>query len=263
MPGILQKTTQSPSTIAGLNIKSGKYTVRFAQGRNEVEEALRLRFRVFNLEMGKGYTRSYFDFLDEDEFDRYCHHLVVVENSTQEVVGTYRLQDVNTAEQGRGFYTASEFAIHLFPSRILLNAIELGRACIEKSHRNSRVLYLLWKGIAQYAQLMGMRYLFGCCSLNTMEAEEAWTVFRQLKRGDHLHPDYHILPSPKFRCLKPDAEAKSDTPVMLPQLFELYLKLGAKVCSPPALDKAFQTTDFLILLDLEQLSTQTKNLFFK
>ena len=38
--------------------------------------------------------------------------------------------------------------------------------------------------------------------------------------------------------------------VKLPRLFSTYLGIGAKVCSPPAIDRRFKTIDFLVMLDI-------------
>jgi putative hemolysin len=42
----------------------------------------------------------------------------------------------------------------------------------------------------------------------------------------------------------------------LPSLIRGYLRLGAVVCGPPALDREFGTTDFFILLDMQNLSNE-------
>jgi len=39
------------------------------------------------------------------------------------------------------------------------------------------------------------------------------------------------------------------------------LRLGAVVCGPPALDRAFGTADFLLLLDMHKLSAEYLNRF--
>ncbi len=49
--------------------------------------------------------------------------------------------------------------------------IELGRACVQRQHRNLVVLGLLWKGIADYAKERGGRYLIGCSSLTSQDAK--------------------------------------------------------------------------------------------
>ena len=38
-----------------------------------------------------------------------------------------------------------------------------------------------------------------------------------------------------------------------PKLLRAYLAIGAKICSAPAIDRAFKTIDFLTLLDLHTL----------
>ena len=45
-----------PWAIPDLSLKSGPYRARFARHRSEIEAAQRLRFQVFNLELGEGLT---------------------------------------------------------------------------------------------------------------------------------------------------------------------------------------------------------------
>jgi putative hemolysin len=42
--------------------------------------------------------------------------------------------------------------------------------------------------------------------------------------------------------------------VKIPKLLRAYLSVGAKICGPPAIDRAFKTIDFLTLADLEDVS---------
>ena len=68
---------------------------------------------------------------------------------------------------------------------------------------------------------------------------------------------------PEFECLSKVSGITYEQDIKLPQLFRLYIDVGAKICSPPALDKAFKTIDFLVLLDIDELTEQTRTLFFK
>ena len=52
-------------------------------------------------------------------------------------------------------------------------------------------------------------------------------------------------------------EEKAD----IPKLLRAYLTVGAKICGPPALDRHFQTIDFLTFMDLETLSPATRARF--
>jgi putative hemolysin len=42
----------------------------------------------------------------------------------------------------------------------------------------------------------------------------------------------------------------------IPSLLNSYLKVGAKVCGTPALDKSFKCIDFLTLLDVSEMQKQ-------
>jgi putative hemolysin len=43
----------------------------------------------------------------------------------------------------------------------------------------------------------------------------------------------------------------------LSPLFSSYLRLGAKVCGGPALDREFGVTDYLVVLDLRDVDSRT------
>lgn len=247
---------------ANFEVSSGKYTVRLAKNRQEVASALRLRFHVFNIELGEGLEESFVSQMDEDKYDQYCDHLIVIEINTSKVIGTYRVQDNESAEFGEGFYTANEFKINSFPELILNDAFELGRACIDREHRNGRVLFLLWRGLAKYMILSEKRFLFGCCSITSQNPSEGRAYYTYLQNNDFMHLEYLVDVKDEYLCDSVGHEDFTEA-IKLPQLFQLYLDVGCKVCSPPALDRQFKTIDFLILLDLETISEQTRVLFLK
>lgn len=49
--------------------------------------------------------------------------------------------------------------------------------------------------------------------------------------------------------------------VAIPKLLRAYLTIGAKVCGTPALDREFQTIDFLTLLDWEAMLAAARERF--
>ena len=87
------------------------FEVRIATGPREIEQAQRLRFEVFNLELNKGLRSSYDRGLDVDEFDPYCDHLIVRDVRSADVVGTYRLLRGSAARRNIGFYSEKEFEL--------------------------------------------------------------------------------------------------------------------------------------------------------
>lgn len=244
-------------------VTSDKYVVQLAETEKDMREAQSLRYRVFNLELGEGLERSHENQLDEDKYDFQCDHLMVIERDSDEVVGTYRMQTYKAAQKHHGFYTADEFDLSVLADDILDQSVEVGRACIHKGHRNGRVLYLLWRGIAEYMKLTSSRYLFGCCSITSVDPEKGWITMDYLCQKGHVHNKYHINTKPDFHCAETERNVKAWQEIKLPQLFRLYLDMGAKVLSKPALDKEFKTIDYLMLLDVNELDERSKTLFFK
>jgi putative hemolysin len=238
-----------------------RYIVRFVRNAEELDAVLKLRFEVFNLELGEGLESSFLTRRDLDEFDDVCHHLIVIERVTGKIIGTYRMQTFEMA-RARGFYTGTEFDLSQMPEEIIENAVELGRACIAKTHRNGRVLFLLWRGLAMYMSFHHKRFLFGCCSLTSQDPVEGKAVMSNLVENGHVRPDLDIQPLPDFACYDENVKFEKHFQVKIPRLFRIYLDYGAKVCGPPAIDRRFKTIDYLVLLDLATLDRKTYMMFF-
>lgn len=235
-----------------------QYAVRLAHSPGEIQAAQTLRFQVFNLELNEGLDHSYATGLDADPFDAVCDHLIVEHVSSREIVGTYRLQTGTSAKKNLGYYCEQEFHFAAYePWRNQL--VELGRACVDRQHRNLFVLGLLWKGIADYASQRGGRYLIGCSSLTTQEPSAGASAYTELCRKHLAPPQWRTAPLPSHEC---PLHEVTEEPVSIPKLLRAYLAVGANICGPPALDRQFKTVDFLTLLDIEALSVSTRARFF-
>jgi putative hemolysin len=237
------------------------YRVRFASDEPDRERLFRMRFEVFNLELGEGLAESTATGLDRDPFDEQCDHLIVEEVASGRAVGTYRLQVAEMAHAGRGFYSATEFDLDALPPGVLDDSVELGRACIERPHRNKKVLFLLWRGLAAYALWNGRNYFLGCSSLTSQDPQEGLRCYDHLVREGLVHPDVHVPPLSGYACVV-DGHRDTGQPYELPALFGTYLRYGAKLCGPPAIDRYFGTIDFLTLLDLRRTPARVFGMFF-
>lgn len=249
-----------PQCLPDAVLTAGRYVVRFARAPGELDQVLRLRYQVFNLELGEGLDESHITERDEDELDARFHHLVITESRSRRVVGTYRMQTAQMAGTLGGFYTAGEFDLSTFPAQVVADSVEIGRACVARDHRNGRVLHLLWRGLAAYLDWNRKRYLFGCCSLTSQDPALGLATLRRLETGGYLHPELRVSPLPTTRCTVFPGESLPEPHI--PALFQAYLNLGALVCGPPALDRLFRTIDFLVLLDVERLSPRVFRSFF-
>src|SRR5690349_3058449 len=85
-----------------------RYSLLVANGNEEVVAAQRLRYQVFAEEMGAK-LNSLEPGLDVDYFDEFCDHLVVRDDNTGEIVGTYRMLPPDRAVRAGKLYSDSEF----------------------------------------------------------------------------------------------------------------------------------------------------------
>ncbi len=273
-------TSEKPTaTSSQVHADVGRYRLRLAQDAHDREAACRLRFKVFNIELGEGLESSYETGLDIDRFDTVCEHLIVEDQTSGRVVGTYRMQSGETAARHLGYYSEQEFNLNPYEP-LRPGILELGRASIDREHRTPEVLMLLWRGIAQYATGMGLRYLLGCSSLNSNVPAEGWQMYGQLQHF-RVSPEFETVPTAAYACpeeLKlrgaqpfysprdrstPEGfnSALAPTAVKVPKLLKTYLAIGARIAAPPAWDREFRSIDFLTLLDLKILSAAARSRF--
>src|SRR5437588_9103060 len=121
-----------------------RFRVGLAQSLEDLVECQRLRYLVFNCELGEGLDISTLAGLDRDPFDLICDHLMVHDAATNHLVGTYRMQTGYRAKGNLGYY--SEQLFDLAPFEPLRGEIlELGRACVRQGYRHTTALFMLWK----------------------------------------------------------------------------------------------------------------------
>jgi len=251
-----------PPTVEGIPAtvtSAGRYLMRFARTADELDRILRLRYQVFNLELNEGLDAAHATGRDEDDFDRRFHHLLIEERDSGVVVGTYRMQTAEMAAEN-GYYSADLFEVEALPEAVRRSAVEVGRACVSKPHRNGRVLQLLWRGLASYLAWHRKTRLFGCCSLTTQDMAIGSELHHRLESLGAIHPTLRVDPRPEHACA-PARNSQLAAP-RIPALFNAYLELGAKALGPPAIDREFKTIDWLVLLDVEELDRSTFRSFF-
>jgi putative hemolysin len=101
----------------------------------------------------------------------------------------------------------------------------------------------------------GKRYFFGCCSIFTREPADGNAAYRKLESEDFIHERFRVEPR------HPIAAASDDKQIKLPGLFEMYLRIGARVCGRPTYDEEFGSVDFFVVFDLEAMDKKYSRLF--
>ncbi|CAM3781807.1 GNAT family N-acetyltransferase [Polynucleobacter brandtiae] len=232
-------------------------SISWASGPAEVKEAQRLRYKIFAEEMGANLPH-HVEGLDVDDFDAYCDHLLIRDEETLRVVGTYRVLPPHKALEIGRLYSDSEFDLtrlnHLRPKMV-----ELGRSCVHMDYRSGAVIMALWSGLAQYMLKHDYEIMLGCASIPMADGGHFAASFYNSLSNDQMAPvENHAFP----RLPLPLDRLNGGLDVEPPPLIKGYLKLGAKICSAPAWDTDFNTADVLTMLRLSEINPRYAKHFF-
>ncbi len=245
---VLNAPLQEAAEFVGTPEKR-RFVVGLATSKEDVCEAQKLRWQVFAEEMG-AHLPSPVPGVDIDLYDDFCEHLLVRDEATGQVVGTYRILTPEAANEVGSYYSDQEFDLvrlqHLRP-----RMVELGRSCVHSECRSGGVITLLWMGLAEFMQKRGYDTLIGCASIGMQDGgHNAAAIWRAIKDKHLAPPEWRVFP----RCPLPLAELDAAPAPIIPPLIKGYLRAGAMVCGEPAWDPDFNTADLPILLPMKNLS---------
>lgn len=236
------------------------FILDIAQDSNQLDQVFRLRYRIFNQELKEGLASSEATGRDEDRFDEFCDHLLIIDKQTEQIVGTYRLNPYFKAKAGYGYYSSTEFDIkNITTPNIKL--LEVGRACIEPAYRDGSVMTVLWYGLARYIKIHDLEYLCGCASLEkSASAEFASKVFAYAREKNLLMPaEFEIYPLSDNQVLGFDPNYQIEDMLSvkknLPPLFKGYFAINTKIAGYPAYDPDFNVIDFFMMFDAKELDS--------
>lgn len=233
----------------------------FATTSEEIEALQRLRFNVYTQDMGAVFPEAV-DGIDKDKFDDFCDHLMVCDERTQQVVGTYRMMSPEQAKKAGGYYSESEFDLSNL-SAIRHTLSECGRSCTHAEYRSGPAIMMLWTGITQYLHKNNYRYMLGCASVSLADGGiQAAEVWRAAKLEMEKKPELpRITPLEAYPLERLEALTVHQDKIKIPPLIKGYLKIGARICGEPAWDKSFNAADFPIIIDLECMDPRYRKHF--
>ena len=234
-----------------LNKPQRSLSVSLARSRREILAAQRLRYAVFAEEMGACLGGAELG-IDEDAFDAHCEHLVVRDEASGEMVGTYRILPPSGALALGRYYSEQEF--DLGPLEALRsNLVEVGRSCIHPDYRAGGTIFLLWAGLARYMVENRYGHMIGCASVSVRDGGHAAAAIYERVKERHLCPaQYRVRPHARLPLESLDATVSPE----LPPLVKGYLNVGAWICGEPAWDRDFNVADLLILLPLSNINAR-------
>jgi putative hemolysin len=230
----------------------GHFRVKTISSRREFWQVMSLRYEVFHREfMNKRIPFG----LDRDRFDARADHLAIIDNRINKIVGTYRLILGAVPDD---FYSNTEFDISDLISKPG-QKVELSRACIHKDYRNGAIITLLWRGIVEYLNAAGARWLFGMGSVKTLDPAEITGVYKFFAEQDQVDHSFKIIARdgyriPQFQSLLVNVQATSEIEELVPPLLKSYVRAGAVIAGDPAIDRDFNCADLFVIMDRERLS---------
>jgi putative hemolysin len=121
--------------------------VAWAQHLDEVRAAQRLRYDVFAGEMGARLNTPIAGH-DIDLFDNFCEHLLVCDEASGQVIGTYRVLTPVQAQRVGSTYSDLEFDLTRLRG-LRERMVELGRSCVHPDYRTGGVIMALWGALAE------------------------------------------------------------------------------------------------------------------
>ena len=254
---------------------SGALEVRLAETEHEVEQAQRLRFKVFYEEMSAVPSPKMRETArDFDKYDDVCDHLLVVDRDAHDedgqplVVGTYRLTRKKDADKVGGFYTSSEYDLTAMLKGLPADFkyLELGRSCILKSYRaRPGTMQLLWKGLMAYVARFDIDLMFGCASLPGTDVAEMALPLSYLHHFHAMPEHLRVKAQPELYVemnrLPKEAIDEREGIRSLPAMLKGYVRAGCCIGEGAVVDRQFGTTDVFIYFPLSGLDARYKSRF--
>jgi putative hemolysin len=244
-------------------------TVRWASNEEDLRAVQRLRYQVFADEMGARLSPppGTLPGLDADRFDPFCDHLMVSAGRDEDdgppgqLLGTYRVLPPEAARRAGGLYADTEF--DLTPLQALRDqAVELGRACVHVDGRSGGVIMTLWTALGRYMATRQLQTMIGCASVSLADGGQgARQLWRGLRQNHLAESSWQVRPRMPLPLASHDAPEVASDATDIPPLIKGYLRCGARLLGPPALDGAFNTADMPLMLRVHEMTPRYRQHF--
>ncbi|MFA5007936.1 MAG: GNAT family N-acyltransferase [Candidatus Omnitrophota bacterium] len=240
--------------MIGQSDNKERFAIIFVKDEKLLDEVKYLRGRVF---FGRNEK-------EEDEFDNYSHHLAVIDNEEGKIIGSYRLLLGSDAKKHSGFYSETEFDLTNIKKNCKGQVLEMSRACVLSPYRKFPIIKFMWKQIISFMMENEVKYIFGCPSIENLDPDYVGKIIAYFKSGCFSADNFRAYPLKEKACKYNPYTGNFDLKEILsslPSLIKGYLKMGALICSEPALDSYFKTVDFFMMLDVEKMNISYRKKF--
>lgn len=223
-------------------LQKGRYAARLAETEGDLRAAQRLRWLAF---IGKRGIEDDGAALDADEYDAACHHVLIEDQRSAQLVATFRFMLLASGAEIDRSYSARHYDLRRlrdFPGPM----VEMGRFCLHPEHGDPDILRVAWGAMTRFVDDNQVRLLFGCSSFTGTETQGYADAFALLKER-HIAPRRWLprVKAPKvfrfaraLRLVKPDPKLAQ---AGLPPLLRTYLMMGGWVSDHAVVDDQLGT----------------------
>ena len=236
-------------------LEKGRYLAFQAKTDAEIEMCQRLRYACFGLSDASG--------VDRDAYDALCQHVVILDQSRQYPVASFRIMFLESAQDIDQSYTAQFYnldALRAFSGPLL----EIGRLCIDASCKDPDVLRLIWAMVTKFVDDKNIALLFGCASFQGTNPSiylDAFLAMRQKylapKQWRPLEKSDRIFRFPKGIDQKPNVKGAVFS---MPPLLQTYLLMGGWVSDHAVIDAELNTMHVFTGVEIARIPPQRKRL---
>ncbi|MGR3623613.1 GNAT family N-acetyltransferase [Pseudophaeobacter sp.] len=238
-----------------LLVEKGRHRARLAQDTADLMAARQLRSRCFQTAV-----------LDQDPFDPHCHHVLIEDRTSGELVGCFRVLILETEADFELSYSAQFYDLAGL-NGFIGRKMELGRFCIDPQRLDTDVLRLAWGAVTQLVDRQDIKLLFGCSSFSGTDPEhylEAFALLHYRYQGpEGWRPAIKAQQVRRFVDLlqdrapgqKPDLKLAQ---IQLPSLLRSYLSMGGWVGDHVVIDGDLNTCHVFTGLEIGDISARRK-----
>ncbi|RMC37770.1 GNAT family N-acetyltransferase [Paracoccus alkanivorans] len=244
-----------------LPLRKGRYQARLADTSEDIRAAQRLRWLCFVARNGTGEDD---DQVDSDRLDAECHHMLVEDVTTGQLLCCFRFLPLSGGSEIARSYSAQFYnlaALESFDGPM----VEMGRFCIHPEARDPNILRIAWAAMTRFVDEAGIEMLFGCSSFVGTEPEEHAEAFAMLKEH-HLAPRRWLprVKAPKVfrfaRALRLRKPNPKQAMAAMPPLLRSYLAMGGWVSDHAVVDPALRTMHVFTGVEIRAIPAARKRL---
>ena len=232
----------------------GRFKARLAETEQDVLACQRLRYHSFIT--GRGLAGSD-DALDHDEFDPVCHHVMVEDQRTGQLVCCFRMMPMENGQSIGQTYAAKYYdlaALQDYPGKL----VEMGRFCVHPEWKDPAILRVAWSAMTHFVEDNKVEMLIGCSSFEGVDAEAYSDAFALL-RDKHIAPKRWLprVKAPRvfqfarqLRLRRPDMKNALSK---MPPLLRTYLVMGGWVSDHAVIDNELKTLHVFTGLEVSRV----------